>query len=731
MRRRIAEQVPRLRRRRDLVLTEQRAGVSRRWVVKDPVSAKYFMLSGSERFLLDQFDGLRSYGQIQAAFESQFRPLRLRIEQIAEYAARLHDQGLLISDHPGQGVVLRDRGQRQGWEEFRQSFANPLALRFRGVDATKFIDAVYPVGRLLFHPLAAAVFACFGFVAAVLLFGQFDLVAERLPDLAAFLSGRNLVLLMISLMFVKVLHELGHAVACRRLGGECNEIGVMLLAFTPCLYCNVSDAWTFSNRWHRILVSFAGIYVELALAAVATVLWFFSEPGVINALLFNTMTVCTVGTVLLNGNPLLRYDGYFILADYLEVPNLAEQSRGAVVDPVTQWFKKERRRPTEVDGNIGLLWTYGVLSMAYRWFVVAVILWGMHHLLKPLHLEWMVVGLAMMTVVSMVWPSLQKIWKVWNSPVELGVDTMRLRLCAVAVAVVVAVLVWLPIPGSIRVPLLAQSDASRDVYCGVDGWLEWSKSYGERVDKGAPVARLKNAKMQQELIELRGQVAYLRRTLESTRKQANVDPALLSQLPTMEAALQGGEESLRELEAKQVALTIVAPASGILSSVALPVAEDSRPLDSFPERPALHPNSKSRYLLRGEVIATVAADDRAGAQAYVSQDDIELVREGADVRVLLSQFPSDVFDAEVTAVSASTVKHVPLAIVSGGEIPVGNVLKDGAEPTVPTYIVSLKLYDVPQTLRHGTAGVCRIETQSRTIAWRLSRLINQTFRFRL
>ena len=128
----------------------------------------------------------------------------------------------------------------------------------------------------------------------------------------------------------------------------------MLLVFTPCLYCNVSDSWMLASKWQRIAIAAAGMYVELILATSRTFLWWFSEPGLFNSLCLNTMLVCSVGTLLFNGNPLLRYDGYYILSDLVEVPNL-----GAIVrrpcaacwrGGAWAWHRRRRDRPARRSG---------------------------------------------------------------------------------------------------------------------------------------------------------------------------------------------------------------------------------------------------------------------------------------------------------------------------------------------------------------------------------------------
>lgn len=142
----------------------------------------------------------------------------------------------------------------------------------------------------------------------------------------AFVTSANVAWLGVALMIVKTLHELGHALAARRYGCRCREMGVQLFFLLPCLYTNVSEVWLVPSKWRRIAVSAAGMYVELFLAAVATIVWWLAEPGPLASIAWSVMLVASFGTLVLNGNPLMRYDGYYILADLAEVPNL-EQHR--------------------------------------------------------------------------------------------------------------------------------------------------------------------------------------------------------------------------------------------------------------------------------------------------------------------------------------------------------------------------------------------------------------------
>ena len=173
--------------------------------------------------------------------------------------------------------------------------------------------------------------------AAALVFTHFDAFQARLPTFQQFFAGHNWLLLAAALAGAKVLHEFGHGLACKRFGGECHEMGVMLLVFTPCLYCNVTDSWMLPSKWRRAAIAAAGMYVELALAAGATFLWWFSNPGIVNSLSLNTMFICSVSTLAFNANPLLRYDGYYILSDLLEIHNLRQKADAVIRRAVTRW----------------------------------------------------------------------------------------------------------------------------------------------------------------------------------------------------------------------------------------------------------------------------------------------------------------------------------------------------------------------------------------------------------
>ncbi len=193
----------------------------------------------------------------------------------------------------------------------------------------------------------------------------------------------------IVLACTKILHEFGHGLSCKHFGGECHEMGVMILVLTPCLYCNVSDSWMLPNKWHRAAIGAAGMYVEVVLASICTFIWWFSEPGLLNYICLNMMFVCSVSTILFNANPLLRYDGYYILTDILEIPNLRQKATTILSRKLGKWCLglEPPDDPFLPQRNQGLFALYTVAAAVYRWVVLFSILYFLEQGLRAVRPE--------------------------------------------------------------------------------------------------------------------------------------------------------------------------------------------------------------------------------------------------------------------------------------------------------------------------------------------------------
>ncbi len=529
-----------LRRRPDLDCRSFGAGRREYWRIKDPLSQRHYELGREEFFVLEQLDGITSVEQIQRACQRQFAPQRVSLARLLSFISRLHAIGLLVCDAPGQHVQILERQGARRRENRTWGWANLLALRWRGFDPQPLLDKLQPYCRWLFSPWAVAAALATMLAAIVLLAVQAEQVALRLPDFQAFFSLRNVGWLALSVAVVKTLHELAHALCCRRFGGECHELGIQLLVFVPCLYCNVSDAWMFSNRWRRVAVDVAGMYVELIVAAIAALAWWFSVPGWFNAACFNLMIVCSVNTVLFNGNPLLRYDGYYLLADLLEIPNLHERSAAALGRFVAGPFLRDAgpREELFAERAGGRLALFALASLVYRWFVSLGICWFCYQALKPYRLEalaWLLAGGMVVTLVAGPW---RKFWHFLRSPLAgERLHWPRLVVAQILLLLLGVGLWYLELPHRIHVPALVESAGARRVYVSVAGTLADSARTASQVAADQPLATLADQEMDLEIAKLRGQRDAQRTRLENLRRQQIDQPAVGSEIPTAEAAL--------------------------------------------------------------------------------------------------------------------------------------------------------------------------------------------------
>src|SRR6478752_2609414 len=356
-----------LRTRADLVASAVEGVGATTWIVKDPLTLEHFQFSAEEYGLIEWLREPVSIAELQRLFQRRFAPQTITPTAIWDFLSRLHASGLLISDASGQGHELLERQERETIRKAAYSWTGLLGIRFRGVDPDAFLSAVHDRCRWLFSPITRAFVFTLVLYALSLVFGHFEEFRNRLPELSALLDWRNLPWLLLAIGVAKTLHELGHALMCKHYGGEVRELGIMLLVFAPCLYCDVTDAWRLPSKWRRIAVSSAGVCVELILASAATIVWWYAQPSVVQLVALNIMVICTLNTLLINGNPLLRYDGYYIFSDFMEVPNLWQRSREALRYFWSEWLMGQ---PTAADALLPArqrpwLAAYAIASKVY------------------------------------------------------------------------------------------------------------------------------------------------------------------------------------------------------------------------------------------------------------------------------------------------------------------------------------------------------------------------------
>ena len=720
-----------LRMRGDLLVYPQRVGDSLRWTIKDPVALRYFQLGDEEYTILKLLDGRASLSDVQRYVEKRFAPLRLPITRLHAYLGTLYQSGLLVSDAAGQTDSLIDRGKERNRAQVVAAFANPLAFRFPGVAPDRLLTAIYPLVRRLFGSAAVVLVLVLAALAMLSVLLHLPTVTLRLPEMQAFFGPQNLVWLAICLACAKILHELGHGLACKHFGCECHEIGLMLLVFTPCLYCGVSDSWTLPGKWQRIGVALSGIYVEIIVATIATFVWWITAPGLLNSVCLNFMFICSVSTVFFNGNPLLRYDGYFVLSDLVGTPNLWQRSREAVYRLAGRVFlgRNVEAGRAVPETHPALLVGYGLASIAYRVLVVLFILAALWSFFHSRRLDFIVWLFIFATVGSVFIVPLVRFSRFLANPQVAGSYSRKRAFgtTMLAAAFVVA-LVTIPLPYRIKAPAILDIQGGRHVFVTIPGRLVESAKIGTAIGKDEPLAQLDNPAVRQDLEKLVTQQGQQQRHLASLLVRRAHDPQAAAELPTAKEALIDLDKRLEISRRDAARLTILAPVSGtILPPPRRPRSStDSRQLMPWSGL-ATDPVNRGCYLETGTTLCLVGNPHLMEAIASVNQEQVAWIHPNDVVLLCPRQSPLRILRGRVAEISEIDLDTASPRLLAAGDL-LGDPSTGPTRPLTTTYQVRIVL-DVPDAdTRAGTRSRVKILVRPQSIARQLFRAVRNTLR---
>lgn len=737
----------RVRRRRDLIARRHHYQGRSYWIIKELLGLRYFRFHEEEYSLLMMLDGRTSLDEMKSRFEAQFRPQKITLEELQQFIGMLHRSGLVTADAPGQDVQLLKRRRKQKRRQLLAKAANLLSIRFRGFDPERLLNAIYPKVRWFFSVWAVAFCLCLGLAALLLVTVEFHEFRSRLPGFHDFFNFRNALWLALTLGVTKVLHEFGHGLSCKHFGGECHEMGVMLLVLTPCLYCDVSDSWLLPSKWRRAAIGAAGMYVELVLASLATFIWWFTEPGLLHYTCLNVMFVCSVSTILFNINPLLRYDGYYILSDLVEIPNLRQKADQLLHRKLGQWLLgiEPPEDPFLPQQRPWLFAGYSMAAAVYRWFVLAAILWFLYQFFKPMGLESIGATFALVSLASLVGMPLYKLGRFFYIPGRIEqVKKPRMYASLAVLAALAAACFLIPLPQSVLCPLEIQPRDAQPVYVAVsDGGrlVEMLVRPGDSVQKGQPLARLENLALEDELLRLEGLCSQFRRKLAALRIERHRNPAAGAEISQVEEALASLERQLAQKQEEHRRLIPTAPSDGVI----LPPPErpepptgeadakgwSGSPFDAF---------NQGAHLDEGTLLAYVGDPRAFTAMILLEQTQVELARAvaqrsgGPVVDIRLEHLPGRTWRSTIDTIGASEIKSCPgrLSAKAGGPIVTTTDAATGMEkPRTPLFPAGAPLDDPTGELRLGLRGEARVYLAWEPVGYRVLRWLYHTFRFEL
>jgi len=620
--------------------------------------------------------------------------------EVIQLLAQLHQANLLQSDLPPDTARLLERRQKRTRREWTSRITNIFFLKFPVWDPDRWLARLRPWLAPLFSRAGAIVWL-------VLVIAAIKVAVDRSDDLFeqahGALSPENLPLLYLAFVLTKGLHEFGHAFMCKRFGGEVHKVGLMLLFFSPVPYVDATSSWRFRERWKRVMVAAAGMILELALAAVATFVWANTGPGTVHALAYNVMFIASISTVLINSNPFLRFDGYYIVSDLLDAPNLqqrAQQQLRHVFERVLCGVENgvapahSRREGTA-------LVAFQLVSVVYRFALYG----GLLLLVADRFLG---VGLVIATIflATFLIAPVVKFVKYLKSSPSLAEKRQRAWLASGALAAgLLGFLALCPFPSDFRAPAALEAKQHADVFTGTAGTIEdVLVRSGQRVEAGQPVMRLRSPELDLEIAE-----ANAEREAAIAQEQKAMQEA--SSIRASSQRRVAAEQQLKFYQAQRDTLVVRAPVAGLWVC-----ARDN-------ELPGA-------YVPRGVKLGQVIEPGAFRFTASVPQHDA--------ARLFTNEIRSTsvrLFGEAGARLASDSIRIIPgdqrklptpaLGWMAGGEVPVDAADPQGQRTTEPFFQVLGDVSGGTATLLHGRSGQVRFVLPPEPLAWQWWRKVRQ------
>jgi len=660
------------------------------WVVlRDSLSSDFFRVTADAYAFLSRLAAHRTIDEVWVELIETEPELALTQEEVVQLLGQLHLSNLLQFDRGAAAASLFERYRERRGREIKALLMGFLAIKVPLIDPDRALDRAMPLIRLIFGPVGAL-----GYL-VLLVMGIKALVDEshRLFDQSAgLLAPGNLGLLYVGLVLAKLVHEFGHAAACKRYGGEVHKMGVMLLMFAPLPYMDATASWGFRSRLHRLLVGASGVLAEFAVAAVAALIWAHSAPGVINALAYNVIFVASVSTLLFNLNPLMRFDGYHMLVDWLDTPNLFQRSRDQLKYLGQRFLLgvKTAQPAARTWKEVWGLPLYGVVSLGY-WLVL------MSTIIFFIAEQYLDLGIALAWIIfftAIVLPLFKFLKYLISSP-QLQHQRFRAMTSTVVMGgLATALLAGVPMPERVRVKGVLQASEFRELYSESGGTLvQLLARPGSWVQVGQPLARLDNPELDYELRSARRQREQL---LAQEVQAVSIAVANLQALVRQRQAI---EEKITQLLQQQKALVVLAPIEGIWSASELEA-------------------SRGQWIGRGAGLGTVVDDRSWRFVAVLPQVSTHLFEAGVlqtEVRIRGQQeFNLLSVKTEVMPFEQGQLPSPALGMAGGGDIAVQSSDPKGLTAAEPFFRIHAQLPAAgagqAQDMRrlHGRLGTMRI-----------------------
>ena len=686
-----------------------------RWfVLQDPANNRYFRLSAAAYHFVALLDGRRSVDQVWQICMERFGDAAPTQGEAIRLLGQLHDANLLLGNLAPDARTLFARYRQKAWRDVRSALGSLFFIRIPLWDPDRFLERWAALARPFFTVPGLILWALLLSMGLAAIGSH---TAALVSDARNVLDPGNLPLLYLAILIVKLIHELGHAFACKHFGrqtgggGEVHQMGLTLLFFTPLPFVDASSAWTLRNKWHRIVVGAAGMLAELAIAALAAVLWTQTAPGTtVHAIAYNIMLIAGVSSLAFNGNPFLRYDAYYILLDLLEIPNLDSRAKlyAAYLVKRYVWGLEQAADPSHTPGERGWLLFYAVAATVCRALILAAIALMLIRM-------WPAVGVLLAAILAVRWALLPLVglFRYLSVSPELARNRSRALATSLAFAVILGVTVGLArLPDRFRIEGVVEPVDYSIVHMQSAGFVQTVLASGTPTGPQGP-ALLTARSPEREAEHAALQAAS--RQLQLQRKSVQTRETAAAQI--MDEKIAALEEQLARVRRDLAALDLAAPLAGVW------VAPDADQL-------------AAQYLDRGQRVGVVADLERLRIRAVASQQVASRLIEEARPRVAIKvkNRPDLALSGRIQKIIPAGQAQLPsaaLGYAAGGGTRIDQTDASGTLAAEPFFEILVAPEEpLPFVLRPGQTMALRFETAPKPLLVQGWRTLLQLFQQR-
>jgi len=672
-------------------------------ILQDHQTGRFHSLSPMANLMLCLMDGRRTMRDIWEAAGRKASDDPPTQDETIQLLAQLHGADLLQGEIPPDFDEMAERSGKANQRRMMQQLRNPMALRVPLFDPDRMLDLTAPFVRPLFTVpgfLAWLALVLTGVVLAVI----------HWPELTSDISDRvlateNVAAIMCVYPLVKSLHELGHAYATKIWGGEVHEVGVMLLVFIPVLYVDASASAAFSQKHRRIIVGAAGILVEMALAAIATIVWLQGSPGLGRTVAFNVMLIGGVSTLLFNGNPLLRFDGYYIFSDLIEIPNLGSRANAYFLYLVQKHLFKidDIESPVIVPSEAKWLLGYAALSFAYRMIVslgIALFLATRLFVIGLVMAIWSVIAIAILPIFKGA--------KFLATSSRLRGQRRRAFAVVGALAAAAAMILFLiPLPYSTVAEGVVIVPDQAEVRAKTEGFVtQVAAAPGADVQPHQTLIALEDPILDAKVEVIEAQLDETRQRLDAVRQIDRVQAEMFEEQAAHLA------ERLAAVRVQEQGLNVDSDQSG---RFVVARAEDM----------------PGRFVKRGDLLGYVIANGNPVIRVLAPQADVDLIRQSTTVvEAHLAEDLEHPIAARILREAPAAQQDVPsLALTTrgGGTIALDPSRTQRPQALFSFFQIDVELLEPTGARRLGSRVYVRFKHGDEPVAWRILRSLRQFF----